>query len=364
MKQRMPFAVTRPVVIIGGGLTGLTAAYRLVERGVPVTVIERDQRLGGQIHTAHEGPFAIELGAEGFVARSAALPALARAVGVEDALLDQATTLTFALTPDGLVELAPGEAARLLGFQVPKEELGRGIRTLRRGMGQLIDALEAAIGARATWVRGVPASAIEAGPEGPRVILASGEAVDARGVIVTTPSTDAAALCARACSAAEELALARCTSNASATLLYDRSQVDAPLRGSGFIVPLEAQRRGFRACSFVTTKFDRALPPEAVLLRAFFRPSDADLDALDEAGWIALAAESIAAPLGVRGAPERAWASVWRGALAIYDDAWRAIVARAGEALAPLGVYLAGSHFHGAGIDAAVLSAERAAERF
>lgn len=355
---------TRPVVIVGGGLTGLTAAHRLATRGVAVTVVEREARLGGQIHTAHDGPFAIELGAEGFVARSAALPALAREVGLEDALLEQATTLTFALTPDGLAELAPGEAARLLGFQVPKEELGRGIRTLRAGMGQLVDALEATIGARATWRRGERAIAIVSTADGPRVELASGVEVDARGVILTTPAKQAAALTAFAGDATAALAKGRCTSNASATLLYDRAQIAAPLRGSGFIVPLDAQRRGFRACSFVTTKFDRGLPPDAVLLRAFFRPSEADLDGLDEAGWVALAAASVATPLGIQGAPRRAWASVWRDALAVYDDAFRETVASADAALEPHGVHLAGSHFHGAGIDAAVLSAERAAARF
>ena len=38
---------SKPIVIIGGGLTGLSAAYELARAGVPVTVIEADTSLGG-----------------------------------------------------------------------------------------------------------------------------------------------------------------------------------------------------------------------------------------------------------------------------------------------------------------------------
>jgi protoporphyrinogen oxidase len=35
------------VVVIGGGFTGLSAAYELARLGVAVTVLEKDDRLGG-----------------------------------------------------------------------------------------------------------------------------------------------------------------------------------------------------------------------------------------------------------------------------------------------------------------------------
>jgi monoamine oxidase len=44
------------VVIVGGGLAGLVAAYELEQRGVSVHVLEMAERLGGRVATAHYGP--------------------------------------------------------------------------------------------------------------------------------------------------------------------------------------------------------------------------------------------------------------------------------------------------------------------
>ncbi len=41
----------KPVVIIGGGLSGLSAAKRLKEAGVPIILLEGRDRLGGRAHT-------------------------------------------------------------------------------------------------------------------------------------------------------------------------------------------------------------------------------------------------------------------------------------------------------------------------
>jgi monoamine oxidase len=40
-----------PVVILGGGLAGLTAAYRLLQVGIPVEIYEAANRLGGRVYT-------------------------------------------------------------------------------------------------------------------------------------------------------------------------------------------------------------------------------------------------------------------------------------------------------------------------
>ena len=63
----MPPAIPSPVVVIGGGITGLAAAHRLRRNGVPVLVIERETRLGGKILTEHRGGFVIEGGPDAFL---------------------------------------------------------------------------------------------------------------------------------------------------------------------------------------------------------------------------------------------------------------------------------------------------------
>jgi monoamine oxidase len=54
----------KSVVIIGGGIAGLSAANELARRGCTVTVLEAKDRFGGRIHTIREDSIPIELGAE------------------------------------------------------------------------------------------------------------------------------------------------------------------------------------------------------------------------------------------------------------------------------------------------------------
>ena len=51
-------------IIIGGGIAGLTAARRLTEAGLRVTLLEARDRLGGRIYTQNTAKFPVELGAE------------------------------------------------------------------------------------------------------------------------------------------------------------------------------------------------------------------------------------------------------------------------------------------------------------
>lgn len=51
-----------PVVIIGGGLTGLAVAAQLDLSGIPFVLLERDDRVGGQIKTRHRNGFTYEVG--------------------------------------------------------------------------------------------------------------------------------------------------------------------------------------------------------------------------------------------------------------------------------------------------------------
>ncbi|MFZ1024702.1 MAG: NAD(P)/FAD-dependent oxidoreductase [Limnoraphis robusta] len=56
-----------PVLIVGAGIAGLTAAYRLTQAGIPVEIIEARNRVGGRINTVTKAagtPLIAELGGE------------------------------------------------------------------------------------------------------------------------------------------------------------------------------------------------------------------------------------------------------------------------------------------------------------
>ena len=52
----------RKVAVIGAGITGLTAAYELLCKGVECTVYESSDHVGGAIRTVKENGFLVECG--------------------------------------------------------------------------------------------------------------------------------------------------------------------------------------------------------------------------------------------------------------------------------------------------------------
>ncbi|MGK3992023.1 protoporphyrinogen/coproporphyrinogen oxidase [Sorangium sp. So ce1024] len=349
------------VAIVGGGLAGCVVALRRAAAGDRVTLVEASPRLGGQLWTERVDGFVVEHGAEGFIARSEAVPALAGALGIAGDLVGQETLRSFGF--DGaLRELAPGEAASFLGFQVPRDELGKGIRTFRLGMAQLTDALAGALAADARVDVRLSAAAASLARAGGclRLSLAGGGAIDADAAVIATNAAGAAALLGEP---ARPLRGAETLSSVTVSLAYPRATIEHPLDGTGFVVADGHQAHGFRACTFTTSKFAGRAPAGRVALRLFFRPEPADLEALDDAAWTARAEASLARVLPVRGPAERAWVSRWPSALPVSTPAHAARVREVEQALAGSGVLLAGSAFHGSGIDAAVRSAEAAAAR-
>ncbi len=137
--------MTRHLGIVGGGLSGLALAHRAVQAGERVTVLEASDRFGGQLSSARDDGFVVELGAEGFVARSEAVPALAKAGGIEDQLIGQLATTSHRWDGEKLVGLALGEAAEALSFQVARADKGSGIRTFADGMQAVTDAVARAL---------------------------------------------------------------------------------------------------------------------------------------------------------------------------------------------------------------------------
>ncbi|HEY1134094.1 MAG TPA: protoporphyrinogen oxidase, partial [Nocardioides sp.] len=70
------------VVVVGGGVAGLTAAYRLTGLGHAVTVLEADDRVGGKLRTAEVAGVRVDVGAEAMLNRRPEGVALARELGL------------------------------------------------------------------------------------------------------------------------------------------------------------------------------------------------------------------------------------------------------------------------------------------
>jgi oxygen-dependent protoporphyrinogen oxidase len=350
------------LIVIGGGLTGLTVALRRAQAGGRVVVLESSARFGGQLHTARAGGFVVEQGAEGFVAASEAVQTLAEELGVADRLVDQLEHRSYGFDGSQLTALAPGEAARFLGFQVSAKELGRGIRAFRDGMQDVIDALCAKLAGRVELRTNSPVLDVEPLPQGARVVLGGTEMV-AANVVMAAPAVPVAAMLERAVGTpAAALRAAALSSSVTVSLAYRRSAIEHPLDGTGVVVAQNAQRHGFRACTFTSSKLPARAPAGWALVRLFYRPTpEEDLVRLDDRAWTARAERSLASVLPVRAAPEHAWVARWSNALPIFDDVHRARVAALEQALGATRVRLAGSAFHGSGIDAAVRSAFRVA---
>lgn len=94
------------VVVIGGGISGLAAAHRLLDGGARVTVLEASGRLGGKLRAGEIAGVPVDLGAESMLARRPEAVDLARAVGLGDRL-QPPTTATASLWTRGALRPMP-----------------------------------------------------------------------------------------------------------------------------------------------------------------------------------------------------------------------------------------------------------------
>ncbi len=81
-------SVAPHVVVVGGGVSGLAAAERVIRSDprATVTVVEATPRLGGMIHTERSGAYTFEVGADSVIAAKPATRALCARLGLADRL--------------------------------------------------------------------------------------------------------------------------------------------------------------------------------------------------------------------------------------------------------------------------------------
>ena len=111
------------VVIIGGGISGLSTAYYLAKAGAASTILESRPRLGGVIRTDHVEGCTLEAGPDSFLSAKPAALDLIRDLGLADDVIGSNDHLRVTFVrkggrlvplPDGLMMMVPTRILPLL----------------------------------------------------------------------------------------------------------------------------------------------------------------------------------------------------------------------------------------------------------
>jgi oxygen-dependent protoporphyrinogen oxidase len=222
-------------------------------------------------------------------------------------------------------------------------------RTMRYGMGSLIDALAT----RANVVRASVQSIQRTGPSS-WAVFADGEWQDFDAVVLSCGANNAAALVAAFDEPATELlASIPHTSSAVWTLGYDVADIPRPLDAFGFLVP-SRERRSVMACTWVATKWRNRVPPGKAVLRCFSTDLDITLDAIRE---------DLRRLMGITTDPRFALNHRWPASMPQYNVGHARRIAELELRMATIpGLYLAGNAYHGIGIPDCIRSAKQAVD--
>jgi oxygen-dependent protoporphyrinogen oxidase len=95
------------VLVIGGGLAGLAAAYELQQQGVRPVLIEASSRLGGKVATAHLDGLLLEEGPDSFVTIRPAALELCRELRIDGELIEPRADRSVAIWSRGALSPLP-----------------------------------------------------------------------------------------------------------------------------------------------------------------------------------------------------------------------------------------------------------------
>ena len=449
------------VVIIGGGISGLSAAYYLAKAGVSSTIIESRPRLGGVIQTERVEGCTIEAGPDSFLSAKPAALELIRELGLSGDVIGSNDHLRVTFVkrngrlvplPDGLMMMVPTKIMPLvttglvgwgtkirMGMELlraPKPKTGdesvaefieehygpeavdylvepllsgiyggnprelsvksvlprfvnlanrygsltRGVlaerakapknpnpaplfRTLKGGLGQMVDAVTASIRGKAE-VRQARAAAVERTDSGFRVRLEGG-LLDADRLVVACEAHSASTLLRPLDGrAAELLATVPYSSSMTVAVGFEARDFDRLPEGFGFLVP-RAERRKLVACTWVGTKFLYRVPEGKIVARCFLGGMD-DGGVLNESddAIVAAVTSELREIAGVTARPVFSRISRWPRSMAQYPVGHGERIAELEARIAGIpGLYLAGNAYQGIGVPDCIRMGRTAAER-
>jgi oxygen-dependent protoporphyrinogen oxidase len=111
------------IVIVGGGISGLAAAYELARRHVEFVLLESSPRLGGLIHTEHADGFTIDAGADSLLVQKPAAIQLCEELGLSAQMMATRTPRTAYVMRGG--RLYPLPSPSVLGIPTSFQALRR-----------------------------------------------------------------------------------------------------------------------------------------------------------------------------------------------------------------------------------------------
>jgi oxygen-dependent protoporphyrinogen oxidase len=243
--------------------------------------------------------------------------------------------------------------------------VGRAARTifttLKGGMQQLVDALEAKLKPGSVRL-GTAVTSLEKTTTG-WVVEAGGVRESCDAVIVCLPAWAASTvLKGLDGTLSEDLAGIPYTSSITLNLVYDESKIPALPDGFGFLVPA-SEGRSMLACTFVHRKFLGRTAPGKAVLRAFLGgiKNEALLSEPD-AVLEEIVRREFKDILGITTEPEHVMVTRWGRAMAQYAVGHQERVKRIEERVAALpGLKLAGNAYEGIGIPDCIRLGRKAA---
>ncbi len=439
------------VAVVGGGISGLAAAYYLARRGAEVVLIEREPRLGGVMRTDCVDGCLVERGPDSFLASKPWALDLIAALGLQEEVIasNDRGRITYILRhgrliplPEGVMMVAPsrigpmlrtpllgwrakfgmgleffrrpapeapersveefllahygrkvvdyiaepllagvygGDPARLSASAVlPRfvemerrygsltrgaiaarrkadRDAGPVFRSLRRGLGSLVERLTETLRGRVDFVTG----AVESVERGFRLRV-FGATLQADAVVVACPAWAAAPVLRPLNEELSPLLEGIPYHDALTVALgYSRSDCAGLPPGFGFLVP-KRERERLLACTFVHNKFEGRAPANLAMLRCFF---GADAMDLDDDAVVEAARTELKRILGLSATPVFASVSRWPRAMAQYNVGHEDLVKRIESIVSAIpGLRLAGNAYHGIGIPDCIRGAKEAAE--